>query len=196
LKVVHQPIEQLERLSSSGVLGMEEKYYSAEDMTPFYAVVGQLSIYWAKTEFLVDALVTLLYHYYGGRDVVPELPSEFSRKIKFIKACLKKPHATVQPIAKALNDELVKLDNLKQYRHDVVHGYLAKLDEKTKSMTFVTVRPTKTKTLHFLKKRKVSRPKLTKVAVEVGEIGLSLYAVASELLAPIKGIDNLKDVVR
>ena len=78
---------------------------------------------------------------------------------------------------------LDRIGNLSDYRHDVIHGYLAEYDPQTELMTFISLDRDPSKVVYKIKERRVPPLKLLELGVDASMIGHQLATVTQGLLA-------------
>ena len=105
-----------------------------------FLAVGQLTVQWGLMEFNINALNSLLFSDFGGRNFEVELPYEFSRKTSFIRKCF----GTI-PTLNQLKDNVTplldKIANIADYRNDIIHGYMTRFEPNSNRLVFLSLQP-------------------------------------------------------
>ncbi len=89
----------------------------------FLQAVGALTLNWAVIETALDFCCAIVFHEFDGRKIEPEIPRSLGVKLKFLKRGLKDPR--LAEVAAYGTDLIQELQNLKDSRHEVVHGALS-----------------------------------------------------------------------
>ena len=104
----------------------------------FFAAVGRLTLSWGHLGIALDAMVEIMYHGFGGREIEPEMPRQLQRKITFLRTAFKK-----LPLGqKAIQGYLGLFDQIEaaaQTRHDMIHGAVVEQAEGGGEATMVRV---------------------------------------------------------
>lgn len=96
-----------------------------EDAKDFLASIGMMTILWAQTEGVLDALVASIYFQGGGEKLEPQHPRQLDRKLSFLRECYKRL-TPLHCVAEEGNELVDRFHRLKQKRHDLVHGFVRK----------------------------------------------------------------------
>jgi len=94
----------------------------------FLTMVGALVITWAHIERAVDVLVQYI-HDHGGTAIQNDLPPTLDRELDYLKEALQRrllPH----PIADEVASLMERIHQLKDFRHNLVHGIVDLDDPK------------------------------------------------------------------
>lgn len=141
-----------------------------EVVDPLCTAVGYVVINWAFVEGALDTCINTIYLYAGGRHVETELPGAISRKITFVRRCLKSIDA-LGPFKDEGIALLKRVNVVKDTRHMVVHGCVTKYEPKDHRFTFTKIEPINNRTDQELNRLTITAQKL----MEDGSECLSLW---------------------
>lgn len=66
---------------------MSESPFDSDD-DAFFAAIGRFTLAWGLIDTVLEVLVQVVYHRFGGRHVDAEAPRSLSRKIRFFARVL------------------------------------------------------------------------------------------------------------
>lgn len=93
----------------------------------YLKALGAVTVHWATLESALDFLAIITFAEYGKHPRHRELPRSTKRKIEYLRDYAK------QPLMNEWKDELLELAssvaNLKEERHDAVHGCVVESEE-------------------------------------------------------------------
>ena len=96
-----------------------------EDAEKFLSSIGLVTIIWAKTESVLDLIVSVIYSPGGGDKLEAELPRALDRKLTFLRKCYTRLDALKAVQASGI--EIVeRFHAIKQRRHDLIHGAVSR----------------------------------------------------------------------
>jgi len=96
------------------------------DFDALCKAVGFTVITWAHIEIVLDASIGIVFQSCGGDQINPELPRTLKGKLSFMRKSLRRL-ATLKPFQEQGLALMDRISNMKQQRHDVVHGVAASL---------------------------------------------------------------------
>lgn len=150
---------------------------SIQPSDEFLTALGRATYAWAYLETVIDSLVAVTFHSFGGQSIHPEIPKALSRKLEYLKDCsklpaLKKHRFAILALKDAVND-------MKELRHDVIHGAVSEFaDDGTATlMRFVYE-----KQWHRRRYAKVTAATLVQLTRETARWCEHAMDIASELM--------------
>ena len=96
--------------------------------------IGQIVVPFAQIEASLDMAIATIYQN-GGKSHADELPRTLSRRIAYVRRCLKKMTA-LEPAREEGLEILTALYRESDIRNNVVHGYLYRFDDETGTAGF------------------------------------------------------------
>ena len=96
--------------------------------------IGQIVVPFAQIEASLDMSIATIYQN-GGKSHADELPRTLSRRIAYVRRCLKKMKA-LEPAREEGSAVLTALYRESNIRNNVVHGYLYRFDDETGAAGF------------------------------------------------------------
>jgi hypothetical protein len=97
--------------------------------------VGLFFMTWATLEMGLDLCATVIFHSFGGKDI-DSPPRALSRKVKFIRKCVKRFDTLSDHRAQFL-DLLRRVDALTNFRHQITHGVWNATEDDPNALIFV-----------------------------------------------------------
>lgn len=132
---------------------------------PLAMSVGLLVVNWAFVEAVLNAWCTLAYQAPGGGQITRDLPRGFSRKVRFLKQCLR-DLPPLAPFAEEARATLNELKRISKVRDFVVHGAITNYDEEGRILRFTKVDTTDEHTMHQLNSLTIPADELLKCGFE------------------------------
>ena len=84
-------------------------------------VIGACTLHWSLAEAGVDALVTMVYHRFGGKAVERDIPRMLGRKVKFLRKGFQRS-PLLQHMAAEAALLLGQIEELSEKRNLMIHG--------------------------------------------------------------------------
>lgn len=150
-------------------------------VAPLYTAVGHLVVNWALIEQAIDMWCTLAYQSPGGGQVAKDLPRELSRKIRFLKDCLRQM-PVLAPIAAEARQYLAGVKRISSARHFVIHGAIAGYDPGTHALRFVRLDLVDERTMHQQKELVISAKQLLDYGVECIDLAPKMQRITKRLI--------------
>lgn len=110
---------------------------SSEDER-FFGAIGRLVISWAHLELGLDGVIDILHHGIGGKDHEPEKPRALKRKIKYLRAFIKR-HPLPDDAVRGYESLFDAILSAAETRHDIIHGAVIEHAERSGEATLVRV---------------------------------------------------------
>jgi hypothetical protein len=123
------------------------KPLSAERLEALFRPIGELIINWSLLDSQIVKMVAILYHTETGRSLAPDIPREFSRRVRFLRKCVSKS----PELSNFVNDMRRMLATAKEMvvvRDAFVHGAVSHYDETDQRYSFVKLDIDKTEDIH------------------------------------------------
>lgn len=108
---------------------------TAETLAPLCPLAGELIINWSLMDSIIVKMVAAIYHAAGGKHEHPTMPFEFSRRVKFLRRCVKKIPA-LAPFASEMNEITRIAKVLLPIRDFIIHGAISAYDPDRQVYTF------------------------------------------------------------
>ena len=153
-----------------------------DDSDALYSAVGFVVVQWGIAEQLLDGVVAMLYHSFGGRTLAKRLPKQLEVKLKFVRKCVT-TNPDLAPFAVKIASVADTFERLSSLRHDLIHGAIASLTAeggmvfKFQKLDFMDPHMHRLRVVRF---DAADFPKLTEDLVDLGSL---TGEVAKELIA-------------
>lgn len=144
----------------------------------FLAAVGTLTLNWAAVETALDYIVTVVFHRYSRPEAEPEIPRSLDKKLTFLKDAIK-ADPRLDNMAPQLQALITRVHNLKERRHEIVHGPSLGPGEGDAT---TLIRVTYGRTRHTLGERKVTTAGITTIANAVHQLADDLVRFVAMLM--------------
>ncbi len=140
--------------------------------------VGAITLRWGRLELTLNLMIALIYHQIGGREIEPELPLMFGRRLRFLRRCF----AQIEPLTPYRKEAVELFDllaDLAVVRETISHGGFVGVGEGgalSLQLHYSVLRPTKCKTGHRFEEHTLTMGEL----FEFGDLAdyIALQAVA------------------
>ncbi|MCD1634144.1 hypothetical protein K7H91_10190 [Martelella mediterranea] len=162
---------------------MDKKHRSVpkEVIPDLYAMVGMVIANWTFVENSLDAWAAIAYHDHGGNKVEPELPRQFSRKVKFLRKCFNRL-SSLAPFKEEALSLISKSEGLSEVRHYVAHGVLSDFDQSDESFRFIKIDMTSDKKQHIIGELHITAVKLLQAGTDLVEMAAEGQRITGNLL--------------
>jgi hypothetical protein len=105
------------------------------DFDALCRAVGFTVLIWAHIEQILDAAIAVVFQNCGGNKINQQIPRNLKSKLVFMRKSLRKINV-LEPFQEQGLALMDRISNMKQRRHDVVHGVVTSLTSADGSFEF------------------------------------------------------------
>ena len=144
---------------------------------PYYTTVGLFVANWAFVEIALDHWITIIFRSAGGKHVEREMPKALSRKLKFLRRCIRRIDALAPYSEQALR-YMTRAGELAKTRQFVIHGVLTNFDENHMLIGFVKIDSAPDKTQRIISELIIPVQDLLNQGVECMDLASDMFDLA------------------
>lgn len=152
---------------------------TVQELASIQRATGALTMRWGRLELTLNIMIALIYHEIGGRQIEPELPLMFSRRIRFLRRCFLRIEQ-LAPFRQEAVEVFDLLNHLAAMREHFSHGAFMGVGDGeflSLQLNYAVFRPTPCKTLHRLVEQTLTLGDL----IEIGQMADAIAMQASSL---------------
>lgn len=150
------------------------------DFDALCQAVGFTVITWAHVEQILDMLIAIVFQSCGGDQINPKIPRNLMSKLDFMRKSLRKLDV-LQPFQDWGLDLMDRISNMKQQRHDLVHGVITSSAPSVDGI-FEFRRLDAKETMHHIKQSDFDLKKFPALAKELVGLGTDMAQFCQTLL--------------
>lgn len=143
--------------------------------------VGAFVLNWNLVETILDTWIAIIYQTAGGRDIRDTIPWPLEDKLKFLRRCLNKIES-LSAHKEQKNAILQQVNEIKEIRHTIVHGFLSKYQPKTREVVFVKFGLTPDKTMHKQIPKMISISEIVEKAALCQQLAAEMCTATESLM--------------